>query len=206
VPAGQLQFSLVQVDQLGKRRSLRQDELILRILLLLDEVEQLDSGGRVEEYGLNPIINLEVGALEQLLLEVYGQSPLHLLLQYKTALLLLKVLRFEIVPKVILLLLADGQVVHVGGVEDELCAEVVLAVSGPQDDLDDVVDHVAVGDHAEAETGQHVDGLLRVIWSDVSVADGPNRVHSPVQRVKVAHPPPVVHDWRIGCGRIQPAD
>lgn len=84
--------------------------------------------------------------------------------------------------------------------------EVVLHSARPQNLPDDVVDHVAVDDEAEAKAEDGVGGLLRIVGGDVSVADGRNRIDSPVEGVKILDLPAVLDDGRVGSGRVEPAN
>lgn len=121
----QLHLSFLHIVQLAQWLSLRQNPFILCELLLLEEVQQFDDGGTAKQHKLQTLIHLIVSALEQLFFQVGRQARLHLFLQHETPLLLLEVLALKVVSELVLLFLADLQIVHVSRVENQLRPEIV---------------------------------------------------------------------------------
>lgn len=88
------------------------------------------------------------------------------------------------------MLLAEGEYIHVCGVEYELRFKIISRAPCIEYHPDDAVDHVAVGEEAEAEAEQRVDGLLGVVGGDIAVTYDADRVYTPVQTVEVSTRPP----------------
>jgi hypothetical protein len=169
-------------------------------------VDEFGDGGALEQDVLKVVVQSIIGIFEQLVLEVFGQSGFHFLLDGLDPLVLLQIVELEIVPHLVLHFLPDFEVVHEGRVDDELVLEVVLYPARPQNLPDDVVDHVAVDDESEAKAEDGVGRFLRIVGSDVSIADGRDRIDSPVERVKILDLPAVLDDGRVGSGRVKPAN
>lgn len=93
----------------------------------------------------------------------------------------LNVSGLELIPEVILVGLADCNDLHVDSVNNKFFAEVIPAISGLQHDLDDAVDHIAIGEKTAAEAESDKGGLLGVVGCDIPVTDGRNRVYSPIK-------------------------
>jgi hypothetical protein len=112
----------------------------------------------------------------------------------------------QVFSQLVLLRFVNLQVIHESGVENQLMLEVVIGPPRPKEDLDDVVDHVAVDYEAEAHAEERVDCFRRVVRGNVAVADCGDCVESPIESIEVLDLPIVVEDWRIGSGRIEPAN
>jgi hypothetical protein len=83
----------------------------------------------------------------------------------------LKVSGLKLIPKVILVWLADCNDLHVYSVDDEFLPEIIPAISGLQHDLDDTIHHIPIGKKATAEAESNESGFWRVIWCHIPVTD-----------------------------------
>jgi len=100
----------------------------------------------------------------------------------------------------------DLKVFHVGIVRDELLAVYFFVESGANNCLDNSVDYVSHDNRAQAHHVKHIDHLVRVLGSDVSVTNGGDCVETPVERVKILDDPVVVDDSIVGSCIIKPTD
>ncbi len=67
----------------------------------------------------------------------------------------------------------------------------VSEVGGKNDSFDDVVGYICIDDEPKAPGEDTIDGLILVVWSNVSVADVRNSVKAPVEGVEILYFPVV---------------